>query len=246
MMIVISLAFFLVVIFLVMITVMRRIINQNVVSATSHLEEMNQDYAKKDEEINKRYEEAERQSKKLVLDAQKDAEAEKQRVILETQKEKEDILNQAHKKADEIVEKADSARIALITDIERKIDDKAIVRAEELAGLALPDELRRQAHSRLFNEFIEASLDQLKNLAVPEGVSDVKVVSAFVLDAAQKQAIADKLKEKAHRDFNISEEVSPDLISGVMVTIGHIVLDGSLKSIVSRRAKELLVKAREG
>lgn len=246
MMIVISLVVFLVVIFFVMITVMRRMINQNVVSATSHLDEMNQDYAKKEEEINKRYEEAERQSKVILVDAQKEAEAEKQRVILEVQKEKEDILNQAHKKADEIVQKADSARLALIAEIERKIDDKAIVRAQELAGQVLPEDLRRQTHCRLFNEFIEASLEQLKNLEVPEGINDAKVVSAFALETAQKQAILDRLKEKAHRDFKIFEEIDSGLISGITVTIGHIVLDGSLKFIVSRQAKELLAKAHEG
>jgi F0F1-type ATP synthase membrane subunit b/b' len=246
MMIIVSLIFFLMVIFFVMIVMFRRIITQNVVSATTHLEELNQDYAKKDEEISKRYEEVERQSKKLLADAQKEAEAQKGRIIREAEEKKESIVSQAQQKADEIVEKADSTRLGLITDIERKIDDKAVARAVELLQQVLPSGLCRQMHSLLFNEFMEADLEKLKNLNIPEGVHEARVISAFALEEGERVALSGKLKDKTQRDFTLHQEIQADLISGIVISIGHLVLDGSLKFMISRKAKELLVKAHEG
>jgi F-type H+-transporting ATPase subunit delta len=75
-------------------------------------------------------------------------------------------------------------------------------------------------------------------LRVPEGLSEVKVVSAFNLTEAEEASLKLKLKEKLGFEVKLREEIDPTLICGLVVNIGSLILDGSLKFKIQGAARD--------
>ena len=71
------------------------------------------------------------------------------------------------------------------------------------------------------------------------GTLTVQVASAFALDAAEEQALAEALKRKLGREIRIASEEDPELIGGFRLRAGDMVIDGSVTGQLGQLANEL-------
>ncbi len=74
-----------------------------------------------------------------------------------------------------------------------------------------------------------------------QGVLQVQVASAYALNQAQKKALAAALKERLDRDIEINTERDPDLIGGILIRAGDLVIDGSVRGQLHKLANELRI-----
>ena len=72
-----------------------------------------------------------------------------------------------------------------------------------------------------------------------ENVADVQVVSAVVLDEAQRQRLAGALKKRLGRDIRLHCSVDPALLGGAVIRSQDLVIDGSLDARLKRLTTEL-------
>lgn len=228
-MLVVSLIVLLVIIFVGMVFFLRNILNRNIIAATTHLEQLSSEYAKREEEIRKQYEEAKRQTQEILFHAQKDAQAQKEKILKEAQEGKERVLNETQAKVDEMMQQADRARQALLAEVNLRIEEKAIERAAQLLEETLPEHIREEIHRRWLEDLILTGLDQLERLHLPEGSVEGQLICAFALSQKERQDLIAKIQEKLGRTVSLREEVDPNIIAGLVVHIGSLVLDGSLK-----------------
>lgn len=84
---------------------------------------------------------------------------------------------------------------------------------------------------------IESLFETLK--ADKERTLNVLVTSAYALKPEQEKTIAEALKAKLGRDITISSEKNPDLIGGVHIRAGDLVIDGSVRGKLQQLANEL-------
>lgn len=225
------------VIFITLAFFLRRMLNRNVVSATTHLDQLASEYSRKEEEIKKQLESAKRQCQELLNSAQEDGEKKKIEILKKADEERKKVISDAQVKADEIIQQADRARMSLLADINRKIEEGAVTQAAELLQSSLPEDIRKQIHELWFKNLISSSFDQLNRLHIPEGCAEAKIVTAFILNAEQREAVVNKIKEKIGFKLELKEEVNPQNIAGLVVTIGSLVLDGSLKFKIQEVAR---------
>lgn len=75
--------------------------------------------------------------------------------------------------------------------------------------------------------------------AAHQGTLDVQVTSAFDLLESQEQQLAKTLKRKFGREIRISSERDPELIGGIRVRAGDMVIDGSVSGQLGQLANEL-------
>jgi F-type H+-transporting ATPase subunit delta len=84
---------------------------------------------------------------------------------------------------------------------------------------------------------IDSLFEALK--AEKQRTLSVHVTSAFALKSEQEKSIAAALKAKLGRDVTISSEKNPDLIGGVHIRAGDLVIDGSVRGRLQQLANEL-------
>jgi len=226
-----------IIIFTALVMFLRQILTRNVSSATAHLEEMGSEYAKKEEEVNKQLEDAKKQSQDIILNAQKEAREQKEQILKEASEEKEKVLGAAHEKANEIMQQAERSRGALIAEIEKKIQGKGIDKAGEILSQVLPEHVRKDIHQRWLDDLLNSGFEQLDRLHIPKGAQEIKIVSAFELTAKQRDAFLILMKEKLGEHIDLSEETDSDIIAGMVVHIGSLVFDGSLKFRIQEVAR---------
>jgi hypothetical protein len=236
-MLVVSMIAVLVILFIIMISFMSKVMKSQVTSATSHLDELAGEYTKKEQEVRRQLDDVKRQSQEILANAQKEVQAQKEASLKQIQEEKAKVLAEAHSQAEEVIKQADNARLALLAEMNSKIDERAVVKAVELLGVAIPENVRRDIHRAWFEGLLTSSYEQLDRLQIPADAPPVKVVSAFALDDGQRQRLKDKLEEKLGFAVSLVEELDSALLAGLVVSIGSIFLDGSLKFKIEEVAR---------
>ncbi|MFC1515078.1 F0F1 ATP synthase subunit delta [Candidatus Omnitrophota bacterium] len=239
-----AIAFF-ILMFFIFVFVFRRIMNRNVNTAVQHLDEINQDYMKKQDEITKKLQEAEDTAQKTLSQAKDEALKMRQDLIKQTKDETEAAVKKARQEANDIIEQAEKTRHALISELERKIATESIKKATLLVAQTLPEESRSQIHSRLVEEMLTAGLKEVDRLGISANLKEAKLMTAAALTPKAKDAFADGLKAKISQDLSLIEEIDEGLIAGCMVVLGSLVLDGSLRFKIADKAKKLIEKENE-
>lgn len=84
---------------------------------------------------------------------------------------------------------------------------------------------------------INGLFTELKN--AHQGALEVLVSSAYVLKPAEKNQLAEALSKKLGREIHITSEKDPDLIGGVKIRAGDMVIDGSVAGQLKQLANEL-------
>jgi len=119
-------------------------------------------------------------------------------------------------------------RISLILDICGKHLD---VEGQNLVRL-----LVRNARLSVLPE-IATLYEGLKNES--QGNLDVQVVSAYEMTEAQKSSLAAALIKRLGREIRMTSEINRDLLGGVIIRAGDLVIDGSVQGRLQKLATEL-------
>ena len=238
-MFIVQLIVFQVLIFAALAVVLQRFLGRHATSATVHLQGLTQDYMKRQEELKKRLEESERHYRELVSKAQTEGVQLKTKAVQEAEEKKRQIVEEARAEAERIVTQAVQAREAMRREMESSVEKRAVGRACELLEQVLPKELQEATHSRWMEEALGNGLLRLNQMDLPEKVKvqEAQVTSAAPLSPAQKERLLKKLEQVVGHPLTLKEEVDPRIIAGVRVTLGHVVLDGSLVSKIQEAAR---------
>lgn len=226
-----------VVIFVGLVLLLRRILSQNLTKATVHLQGLSAEYARRHDELKQHVDEAEQHYREQIARAQTQAEQLMAQAKQEAESSRAKLLEEARAESERIVQQGFESRDAVRKEIEQRMETRAIERACELIQEVLPTQLRREIQSHWLDELIHNGLTQLSQLKTQEHVHEAKVLSAFPLNAEQKAGLRARLKEKLGQDIVLTEETNPGLVAGLTITIGSLVLDGSLASKVQQAAR---------
>jgi F-type H+-transporting ATPase subunit delta len=67
----------------------------------------------------------------------------------------------------------------------------------------------------------------------------VTVTSAIELDEALVEDIGKRIEEQTGRKVELSSNVEPDVLGGLMVRVGNMVLDGTVRNRLERLRKQV-------
>lgn len=217
-----------IVIFTMLVIFLRVLLTRNVTTATTHLHELNQDYNEKVEAANKKKAEVDRYYNEMLLKAKADAEKQRISVLHQAQETQEAILKDARRQGEDIIANAHKAKEQALEEIETRIRGEAQVRAAGLMNEVLTAEMSESLHQLWVKELLKTGLSDMEKLNVPENVKEVRVESAFPLNAEQKSVLQKKFQAVLGKNVLLAEEIHPDLVAGLRIRLGSVVIDGSL------------------
>lgn len=223
-------------VFVFLVLLLVKILKQNFIQETRHLDQMNQDYLKKEEEADRYLAEAKQKSQETVKQAQQDAEKMKDEIINKVQEERDRVIAVARQQAQDIVQQADKTRQMLLSEINERVAKEAIVEACSLIQEALPDEFKQEVHAHWVEELVKAGFSSLERLRIPQNIQEVDITSAFSLTEDQKKFLLKNLKDVLKHDVTLKEKVDTKVVAGMIIRIGDLVLDGSLKNKIQERS----------
>lgn len=207
---------------------LRYVLTRNISKATGHLHELSKDYAVKEEEANQILQNAKKEAKVLLAQETQSAKEVKEGLIKEAQEQKDQILKEANLKGAEIAEKAQKNADFLRNELERKIDESAKEKVNDLILEVIPKDFLEDVHRKWVDESEKGTFD-LKNLKLPEKVKEANVVSAFPLTDQQRESLKKKLKKRMGAEVALKATVDSSLIAGFVLMIGSVAIDFSLK-----------------
>jgi len=221
-------------IFGALIYALRTVLTKNISHATTHLDELNADFIRREEEIRRKQEEADRYHKEVMDKALADADRARQEMGLKAQEEKDKMLADARAQSEAIVAKAEQTKGVITAELQRSVEAKM---SERLAGCfvaALPAHARAALHNLWVEDLLSGALGDFSTMRLPEDAAEVRLVSAYPLTQDQKAALEKKLKDTFHRKLTLREEADPSLVGGVLLEIGSLVLDGSVRNRIQQ------------
>ncbi len=219
--------------------ILRNVLTKNVVQATRHIDEMNQQYAQKEVEINQKLEEVQKNAQEILSNAQQEAENKKAQVLKQTEEERNKILEETRAKSEELIQQADKSRQLLLAEINERIAREAVDKACELIESALPQEFKLDVHRHWIDELMDGVFSQFERLKVPEDIHEAKIIAAFPLTEDERKKLMKKLREALGREMVFKEEVDPRIVAGFSIYIGSLVLDGSLRNKIQEKARNV-------
>jgi F-type H+-transporting ATPase subunit delta len=95
---------------------------------------------------------------------------------------------------------------------------------------ALVERHRMPVVFRIRSEF-EALYDQEKKLL------PVQITSAVALDEKTIESIGDRISERTGQKVELSSKVDPDLIGGIVLRVGNVILDASIRNRLNQLRK---------
>ncbi len=84
---------------------------------------------------------------------------------------------------------------------------------------------------------VSSQFEQLK--ANRERTVDVEIASAFEVDSSTEQRLAEALKKKLDRSVNVVSTVDKELLGGVLIRAGDLVIDGSVRGKLRKLAEAM-------
>ena len=226
-----------VVIFIGLVVGLRRILSRNLTDAASRLQALNAEYSRRHEELKQRLGEAEQQYTEQMSRAKAGAEQLTAQARQEAESSRARLLEEARTESERIVQQGMESRDAIRKEMEQAMEARAIARACEIIQRVLPDPLRQEIHARWLEELLQNGLVQLDHAKTEEEIREVKVASAFPLNPEQRKVLHERLKRKLGHDVTVTEEVNTTLVAGLIITLGSLVLDGSLASRVQQAVR---------
>jgi len=143
--------------------------------------------------------------------------------------------------AQAVRESADLAALIRNPQISRDAAGKAI---EAVAGVLGLSELTRNflgvlAHNRRLGSLPEVARAFATIAAAARGEVTAKVTTAHPLNDEQRRELAAKLKAREGREVKIDASVDPEILGGLVVTIGSRRIDGSLRTRLNSLAQAM-------
>lgn len=219
--------------FLAIVLVLRALFYRNLKSALNRLNTLHEENLVKEGQLQ---EELERSSQERQVTFEK-SNAEAKEIIEKTKKESDklrvNLEEEARQEAKKIIEHAEELAEKSRQGIMAEVKKQALELSAQMIKFTFTSQGKENLQHLLSDEVISeiASLGKDKFTVT---TNKVKVTSAFSLTEAERRNLTKILSEKLGSPVALEEHIDPELITGLVLEIGALLIDGSLKNRLFR------------
>lgn len=234
----VQLIVFQIIIFGALILALRHILTRNISSATSHLDHLNDEFIRREEDVKARQAEADKYYQETIAKAKDEADTLRLETGRKIQEEQDKILETARVHSEEMIAKAEKTKSMMVNELKAEMEERVTGHIRDILLKVFPSKLQEEIHHRWIQDLLSGDVHLLANVRIPEDVETAKITSAFALLPRERDALREKFKTQVGRTFTFEEHVDASLLGGFIVVVGSLVLDGTIVNKVQQLTSE--------
>ncbi|MFH1245733.1 MAG: F0F1 ATP synthase subunit delta [Candidatus Omnitrophota bacterium] len=224
--------------FLALVFVSRKIMYSASFMETKRLQRLSGENSQKARELAAKLEDAQRQYQEKVESAEKEVKRLKAQAGEEAQKLKEDILNKARQESERIVNQALNTKEKLKEEIESKMVERGIEQSLKLIHTVLSAQSQLSLHQGLVDNILE-EIEKTEPEKLKINIHNGKLLTPYEISKPKKEKMLDILSQKSGKEISLEEEIDKNIIAGIAIKFGGLVIDGSLANKLREAAEAL-------
>lgn len=222
----------------VIVFVLKRILLNDTLNAVRRLREVEGDLARKEEAARRKIEEGERDLARRSQAAREEVERAREEMVREVDKQRRQILAEAATEKDKLLQEAKEGVERVRRELVQDVDKKAVEFASGLFELVLSSAMNDALHRRFLEELIEA-IEEIDETSLSIDVSAVEFKAGQPLPEDVRKRLSELLAAKFGIAQPLEAPVAPELLAGLMIRLGDLEIDGTLRSRLRDGADEL-------
>ncbi len=215
--------------FTLLVFLLRQFLYKQVTRSLARLQQLYQENLNREEELKRQREETEQELKAKI--ARNNEEIGRLRAAAEAdaQKVHEEILAKAREEGRRIVAGAEAQKERMRANLVSEMEEKALGLASDIIEHIFTAQVAQEIHYHLIDELIE-EIGKSDGRRLQLTVETVEVVVPFPLTQVQKEKLNKILSSNMGRSVNLKETIDQKIVTGMVLRLGDLVLDGSLKN----------------
>lgn len=198
-------------------------------SALTRMQDLQARNLQKEVSLNKEMERAIQYRQSEIAKGREEADKLKAQARDEAVRMKDQFLAQAKQEAEAAFSEAKQAGERLKQEVISAGRQQALNMAEEVIRGIFSGNARQALNRELVDELIEG-ISRIDKSKLKTDAKKAEVTSASPLSDTQKGALRKELSGIAGHEIELTEKIDESLISGLIINLGGVVLDGSLSS----------------
>lgn len=222
----------------VIIAVLRLLFGSQLKVALNRLQVLHQESLEKEEILNKELGRVRVQSESEIARSKEEA----KRIIENARHSAEKITLEASERAQQqakktVVEAMEKAK-KVEAEMMASAEEKAVALAQELITYAFSTKGQELLHAQLIDDLIE-ELKKVDKTRLAVKVDTVEVLTPLQLSLHEEARIKEILASKLGFEFKVLQKIEASLIVGMVIKLGGLVIDGSLKNKMAKAMNAL-------
>ncbi len=207
---------------------LRKIMITSSFSETQRLQHLNQENKKKAQELAKKVDDAQIDYRKKIQEAEEQVKQLRAKAAGEAQEVKEKVLEEAKKEKEFIIRQAVNEKDKMREEIADEMRKSAGEHAREMMRKVLSSKNQQLLHHGLIEEIL-IELEGVDKEVFLQGEVNISIKTARAMSEEHKKKLSSILSSKMDGDITIGEIIDETMIGGMVIKIGSLVIDGSLK-----------------
>jgi len=219
--------------FIGIILLMRFLFARHLKTALDRLNTLHEENLAKEEELNEELKRAKEESQAEIERGKQEAELIIEEAKKEATRQRLALEEESKAQAGKIVEQGKLDAEKLKEKMSKDIQGQSVELASRMISQLLIEADKIALQYQFANEIIE-EISRLPKEQFNTKSKDIKITSSFPLLERQRVDLKKVLAEKLGSEPEVKEEIDPKLIGGLILEIGGMVIDGTLKNKLQR------------
>lgn len=225
-------------VFAALVFAIKRLLLGDTMKAVDTIKKVETDVRKKEEQVKREIEDHERQFAQRKEESEQELRRQRESSEKEIAKMKEQTLAESKQEAESIIERARRSEERFRLQIAQELQEKTVQFASRIFTHVFTERIDGVLNAQLIDELLMA-LEAVDGEVFTVNVEEVTVTSSHALNGEQKERLCAVLRNKFGADFRVKEETDPALLGGMVLRLGSLEIDGSLKNRFAEAMQEV-------
>lgn len=209
--------------------VIKKLLLSDTMRAVGTIKQVEAEVRKKEETIRMEIDVHEKDFQKKKIEAEEALDQKRKASEKEVALMKENVLSQAKKEGDNIIEQAKKNEANFRQQLAQDMDEKAVDYAGQIFHMVSSERMSSELNKALIGELLDA-LEEVDASAITIDGEAVEFRSSHEIVPEQKQRLQKLVKEKFSLDIKVEEKIDESILGGLILKLGSLEIDGSLKN----------------